>query len=97
MQKNVKTCSIINVIESTITEIPTGLPIHADRNWSSLTKAFLGQLTVLYILCLKLAFVRKDINNDVYVKNISNLNKLPEAIKTCIRNESVIQLWQKIY
>ena len=34
------------------------------------TKAFLGQLTVLYILCLKLAIVRKDIDENTYEKNI---------------------------
>ena len=58
-------------------------------------KAFLGQLTVLYILCLKLAFIRNDINENIYVKNISNLKKLPESIKKCIKNESYVQIMAK--
>ena len=59
------------------------------------TKAFLGQLTVLYILCLKLAFVRKDIDENTYINNIINLKKLPEAIKKSIKNESHVQLMAK--
>ena len=46
-------------------------------------------------MCLKLAFVRKDIDEDIYVKNIINLKKLPEAIKKCIKNESDVQLMAK--
>ena len=46
-------------------------------------------------MCLKLAIVRKDINENTYVKNISNLKKLPEAIKECIKSESDIQLMAK--
>jgi hypothetical protein len=39
-------------------------------------------------MCLKLAFIRKDIDENTYIKNISNLKKLPEAIKKCIKSES---------
>ena len=96
-KNNVKTCSIVNVIESTIARNSDWvLPIHAGIEIGvASTKAFLGQLTVLYVLCLKLAFVRKDIDEDIYVKNISNLKKIPEAIKKCIKNESDIQLMAK--
>ena len=72
-----------------------GLPIHAGIEIGvASTKAFLGQLTVLYILCLKLAFVRKDIDEKTYIKSISNL-KIPEAINKCIQNESNVQLMAK--
>ena len=78
-KNNAKTCSVVNVIESTIARNSDWvLPIHAGTEIGvASTKAFLGQLTVLYILCLKLSFVRKDINENTYVKNISNLKKLP--------------------
>ena len=47
------------------------LPIYAGIEIGvASTKAFLGQLTVLYILCLKIAFVRKDIDESTYVKKI---------------------------
>ena len=96
-KNNVKTCSIVNVIESTIARNSDWvLPIHAGIEIGvASTKAFLGQLTVLYILCLKLAFVRKDIEENTYVKNISNLKKLPEAISKCIKDESDVQLMAK--
>ena len=96
-KNNVKTCSIVNIIESTIARNSDWvLPIHAGTEIGvASTKAFVGQLTVLYILCLKLAIVRKDINDKTYEKNINNLKKLPEAIKECISNENKIQLMAK--
>ena len=96
-KNNVKTCSIVNVVESTIARNSDWiLPIHAGTEIGvASTKAFLGQLTVLYILCLKLAIVRKDINEKTYEKNINNLKKLPESIKECINNESKVQLMAK--
>ena len=73
-----------------------GFAIHAGTEIGvASTKAFLGQLTVLYILCLKLAIVRKDIDERTYEKNINNLKKLPEAIKECINLESNVQLMAK--
>ena len=50
---------------------------------------------MLYILCLKLSFVRNDIDENTYTKNIVNLKKLPEAIKKCLKNESDVQLMAK--
>ncbi|MDA8688022.1 glutamine--fructose-6-phosphate transaminase (isomerizing) [Candidatus Pelagibacter bacterium] len=96
-KNNVKTCSIVNVIESTIARNSDWvLPIHAGPEVGvASTKAFLGQLTVLYILCLKLAIVRKDIDENAYENNIRNLKKLPEAIKECINIESNVQLMAK--
>ena len=96
-KNNVKTCSIVNVIESTIARNSDWvLPIHAGIEIGvASTKAFLGQLTVLYILCLKLAFVEKDIDEKTYIKNISNLKKTTRAINKCIKNESSIQLMRE--
>jgi len=96
-KNKVKTCAIVNVIESTIARNSDWvLPIHAGTEIGvASTKAFLGQLTVLYILCLKIAIVRKDIDERAYEKNINNLKKLPEAIKECINNESNVQLMAK--
>ena len=59
------------------------------------TKAFLGQLIVLYILSLKLSLVRGDIKKINYDNNIKNLHKLPEAIKNTLKLESEIQLMAK--
>ena len=96
-KNNAKTCSIVNVVESTIARNSDWvLPIHAGTEIGvASTKAFLGQLIVLYILCLKLSDVRKDIKKESYEKSIKNLNRLPEAIKECIDTESNVQLMAK--
>ena len=96
-KNNVKTCSIVNVIESTIARNSDWvLPIYAGTEVGvASTKAFLGQLIVLYILCLKLASVRKDINQRVYEKKIKSLKMLPDAIKESIATESNVQLMAK--
>jgi glucosamine--fructose-6-phosphate aminotransferase (isomerizing) len=96
-KNNVKTCSIVHVIESTIARNSDWvLPIHAGTEIGvASTKAFLGQLMVLYILCLKIASIRKDINQSTYEKNIKNLNTIPEAIRKCLNTESNVQLMAK--
>ncbi len=93
-KNNVKTCSIVNVIESTIARNTDWvLPIHAGPEIGvASTKAFLGQLTVLYILSLKLSIVRGDIDKKTYDLNLENLLKLPTAIKNTLKLENEIQL-----
>ena len=96
-KNNVKTCSIINVVESTIARNSDWvLPIYAGTEIGvASTKAFLGQLIVLYLLCLKLAIIRKDIDNKTYEQYIKNLEKLPKAIEECLDTESNVQLMAK--
>ena len=96
-KNNVKTCSIINVVESTIARNSDWvLPIHAGTEIGvASTKAFLGQLIVLYILCLKLASIRKDINQNTYEKHLENLKVIPEALKECLKAENKVQLMAK--
>ena len=50
-----KTCSVVNVVESSIARNSNCvLPIHAGPEIGvASTKAFLGQMLVLYILALK--------------------------------------------
>ena len=43
----------------------------------------------------KIAFVRKDIDENIYIKNISNLKKLPEAIDNCLKMRAMSNLWQR--
>ena len=96
-KNKVKTCSIVNVIESTIARNSDWvLPIHAGPEIGvASTKAFLGQLIVLYILCLKFSSIRGDINKKNYNKNIENLKKLPEAINQTLNLENNIQIMAK--
>ena len=56
-KNGMKTCAVVNVIESSIARISDlVLPIHAGPEIGvASTKAFLGQMLVLYILCLKIS------------------------------------------
>jgi len=96
-KNKVKTCSIVNVVESTIARNSDWvLPIHAGPEIGvASTKAFLGQLIVLYILSLKLSIVRGDVDKKTYDKNVKNLQKLPDSIKNTLKLESQIQLMAK--
>ncbi|MDA9684526.1 glutamine--fructose-6-phosphate transaminase (isomerizing) [Candidatus Pelagibacter bacterium] len=96
-KNKVKTCSIVNVVESTIARNSDWvLPIHAGPEIGvASTKAFLGQLIVLYILSLKLSIERGDIDKKNYDTHVENLKKLPGAINSTLKLESEIQLIAK--
>ena len=96
-KNNVKTCSVVNVVESTIARNSDWvLPIHAGPEIGvASTKAFLGQMLVLYILCLKIAKTRKDLNETIYQNNIKNLKALPDALRECLKIENNIQVMAK--
>tara|TARA_A100001015_G_scaffold195758_1_gene218316 strand:+ start:304 stop:2121 length:1818 start_codon:yes stop_codon:yes gene_type:complete len=96
-KNNVKTCAIVNVIESTIARNADWvLPIHAGPEIGvASTKAFLGQLIVLYILSLKLSSKRNEINQTTYNQNIENLKTLPKFLKKTLDLETNIQLLAK--
>ncbi|MDC3151911.1 glutamine--fructose-6-phosphate transaminase (isomerizing) [Candidatus Pelagibacter sp.] len=88
-----KTCSVVNVIESSIArDSKFVLPIHCGPEIGvASTKAFLGQMLVLYILCLKLAQKRKDISKKDYLIKIKNLLNLAELVKHSLATEDKIQ------
>ena len=96
-KNNVKTCSVINVVESTIARNSDwALPIHAGPEIGvASTKAFLGQMLVLYILCLKIANIRNDLNENNYKIRIENLLKLPQMIQESLKVEDKIQIIAK--
>ena len=93
-KNNMKTCSIVNVIESSIARDSNFvLPIHCGPEIGvASTKAFLGQMLVLYILILKLSYLRKNIDKDTYTQKVKDLKKLPKLIKETLLTESKIQL-----
>ena len=92
-KNKMKTCSVVNVIESSIArDSKFVLPIHCGPEIGvASTKAFLGQMLVLYILCLKLAQKRKDISKKDYSKKIKNLFNLAELVKHSLETENKIQ------
>ncbi len=96
-KNKVKTCAIVNVIESSIARNSDWvLPIHAGPEIGvASTKAFIGQLVVLFILSLKLSLMRDNINKNFYSARINDLKKIPETIKETLKSESKIQIIAK--
>jgi len=82
-KNKVKTCSIVNVVESSIARSSDFvLPIHAGPEIGvASTKAFIGQMLVLYILAIKISEVRKEISKSDYERKINDIRKLPDLIK----------------
>tara|TARA_B100000579_G_C22839918_1_gene860870 strand:- start:977 stop:2794 length:1818 start_codon:yes stop_codon:yes gene_type:complete len=96
-KNNVKTCSIVNVVESSIARNADWvLPIHAGPEIGvASTKAFLGQMLLLYMLSIKLADLRNDIDKKDYQTKISQLKKLPMLLEECLKSEEKIQFVAK--
>ena len=96
-KNGIKTCSIVNVVESSIARNSDWvLPIHAGPEIGvASTKAFIGQMLVIYMLCLKIADLRGDMKKKDYQKKISNIKKLPELLERCLKVEDKIQLIAK--
>jgi len=96
-KNNVKTCSVVNVVESSIARISDFvLPIHAGPEIGvASTKAFLGQMLVLYILAIKISEIRKEIKKEDYLRKINDLTKLPDLIKKTLKCEDKIQVIAK--
>ena len=96
-QNNAKTCSIVNVVESSIARLSDWvLPIHAGPEIGvASTKAFLGQLLVLYILILKISKIRGDVSEKEIIKKIDDLKKIPDALNQVLKIEDKIQIIAK--
>ena len=92
-KNNMKTCSVVNVIESSIARDSNFvLPIHCGPEIGvASTKAFLGQMVVLYLLVIKLSILRKDLKKNVYVNKIKDLKKLPTLIEKTLFTENKIK------
>ena len=92
-QNNMKTCSVVNVIESSIArDSKFVLPIHCGTEIGvASTKAFVGQMLILYILALKLGLMRKDIKKEIFLEKLKDLKKLPELVKQTLLTDNKIQ------
>ena len=92
-KNKMKTCAIVNVIESSIARDSNFvLPIHCGQEIGvASTKAFLGQILVLYILALKLSSLKKEIDNKVYHEKIKDLKNLPSLVEKTLLIDNDIQ------
>ena len=82
-KNKMKTCAVVNAVESSIArEADLVLPIYCGQEIGvASTKAFLGQMLVLYILSLKISFDQKYITKKIYQFKIRNLLSLSKAAK----------------
>ena len=92
-KNGMKTCAVVNIIESSIArDSEFVLPIHCGTEIGvASTKAFLGQILILYILSLKLAYLRKDLKKDVYTQKLIDLKKLPKLVELTLSTDNKIQ------
>ena len=92
-KNKMKTCAVVNVIESSIARDSNFvLPIHCGPEIGvASTKAFLGQILVLYILSLKLSSLRKEIENKDYQEKIKDLKNLPKLIEKTLLIDNDVQ------
>jgi len=92
-KNKMKTCAVVNVIESSIArESNFVLPIHCGPEIGvASTKAFLGQILVLYILSLKISSLRNEIENKDYQEKIKDLKNLPKLIEETLLLDNNIQ------
>ena len=91
------TCAIVNVVESSIARTADFvLPIHAGPEIGvASTKAFIGQMLVLYLLSLKISKVRNEITDQNYTKNINDLNNLQSLFEEVLAKSDEIQIIAK--
>ncbi len=92
-KNNMKTCSVVNVVESSIArDSKFVLPIHCGPEIGvASTKAFLGQMLVLYLLCLKMGKLNDDIKKKNYISKIKSLLNLSKNIELSLKSENDIQ------
>ena len=91
-KNEVKTCAIVNVVESSIArDADLVLPIHCGPEIGvASTKAFLGQMLVLYLLCTKISYEQKTIIKKIYHNKIKDLLLLSKCAKETLNTDNKI-------
>ena len=92
-KNGMKTCSVVNVIESSIArDSKFVLPIHCGTEIGvASTKAFLGQILILYILTLKLGLLRGDLKKKELSEKLKDLKQLPKLVEQTLLTDNKIQ------
>ncbi len=92
-KNGMKTCAVVNVVESSIArDSKFVLPIHCGTEIGvASTKAFLGQILILYILALKLGLLRGDLEKKLLIKKLSDLKELPKLVEQTLLTDNKIQ------
>jgi len=92
-KNSMKTCAVVNVIESSIArDSEFVLPIHCGIEIGvASTKAFLGQILILYILSLKMGSLRGDLDKKELSQKLKDLKELPKLVEQTLLTDKKIQ------
>lgn len=92
-QNGVKTISIVNVVGSSIArESDDVLYTMAGPEISvATTKGYSTQVAMLYLFCLKLAYIRQNISNDEYINSINILQNIHTYIEKALKLDEKIK------
>ena len=92
-KNGMKTCAVVNVVESSIArDSKFVLPIHCGTEIGvASTKAFLGQILILYILALKLGLLRGDLEKRLLIEKLNDLKELPKLVEQTLSTDNKIQ------
>ncbi len=84
---------VVNVVGSSIARIShAGAYTHAGHEIGvASTKAFTGQLAVLSMMALKIAYAKGTINRERYLQLMNDLNAIPEKVREILKDTSNIQ------
>ncbi len=98
-KNKMKTCAIVNVVESSIARnAELILPIYCGQEIGvASTKAFLGQMLVLYLLTIKISFDQKNITKKEYHSKVKNLLSLSNAAKKTLKSEQKLLEIGKVF
>ncbi len=98
-KNKMKTCAVVNVVESSIArEADLVLPIYCGQEIGvASTKAFLGQMLVLYLLSIKISYDQKMISKKIYQNKIKNLLLLSNSAKKTLKLDNKILNIGKVF
>ncbi len=98
-KNKMKTCAVVNVIESSIArDADLVLPIYCGQEIGvASTKAFIGQMLVLYILSTKISFDQKCISIEEYKIKLKNLLSLSGSAKKTLKLDQKILNIGKVF
>ena len=84
---------VVNVVGSSIARIShAGAYTHAGHEIGvASTKAFTGQLAVLAMMALKIAYAKGTITNERYLQLMKDLHDVPEKVKEILKDTTNIQ------
>src|SRR6185503_2472492 len=90
---------VVNVVGSSIARLSHGSAYtHAGPEIGvASTKAFTGQLAVLTMIALKIAYIKGTISNDRYMHLLNELQEIPEKIAWILKNADKIKALAEKY